>query len=359
MIEEVNILAVDDIEDNLVALAALLKRPGLRLIKARSGSQALEALLADDIALALLDVNMPEMDGFELAELMRGSERTRQVPIIFLTAAVPDRRRVFEGYEAGAVDFLFKPLDPHLLASKVEVFAQFHRQKRQLARQLEQIQQAQAMSDLFIAVLGHDLRNPLSNVVASAAMIDQEPQDLEGTRRKARIIARACGRMDRLIQQVLDFALARVKGGIPVEPTDADLAQIAHRAVAELEPAAAERISVEVAGDTSGRWDPDRMMQVVSNLVANALEHGAPKTPIVIRAAGLDKEVVFEVHNGGVIPAATLPVLFSPFKPRSRPSRGLGLGLYIVDQIVRAHGGTVTVRSNEPEGSFITLRFPR
>jgi two-component system sensor histidine kinase/response regulator len=359
MLEEVNILAVDDIEDNLVALAALLKRPGLRLVKARSGSEALEALLACDIALALLDVNMPEMDGFELAELMRGSERTRQVPIIFLTAAVPDRRRVFEGYEAGAVDFLFKPLDAHLLASKVEVFAQFHRQKRQLARQLEQIQQAQAMSDLFVAVLGHDLRNPLSNIVASTAMLEQDPEDVEGTRKKARIIGRACSRMDRLIQQVLDFALARVKGGIPVTPTDADLAQIAHRAVAELEPAAAARIRVEVSGDTSGRWDPDRMMQVASNLVANALEHGDAKTPIVLRVEGLGAEVRLEVHNGGVIPAATLPALFSPFKPRERPTRGLGLGLYIVDQIVRAHGGTIVVRSEEPEGTSIVLRFAR
>ena len=359
MLEEVSILAVDDIEENLVALAALLKRPGLRLVKARSGNEALEALLAHDIALALLDVNMPEMDGFELAELMRGAERTRQVPIIFLTAAVPDRRRVFEGYEAGAVDFLFKPIDPHLLASKAEVFAQFHRQKRQLARQLEQIQQAQSMSDLFVAVLGHDLRNPLGNIVASASMIEQEPDDVEGTRKKARIIGRACSRMDRLIQQVLDFALARVKGGIPVEPTEADLAQIAQRAVGELEPAAAERIRVEVRGDTAGSWDPDRMMQVITNLLANALEHGDPKTPIVLLVEGTEHEVRLEVKNGGVIPAATQRVLFSPFKPRERPSRGLGLGLYIVDQIVRAHGATVAARSEDPEGTTIALRFPR
>src|SRR5262245_44642822 len=104
MTERVNVLCVDDVEENLIALATLLNNPGLSLITARSGTEALEALLANDIALALVDVNMPGMDGFELAELMRGSERTRHVPIIFLTAATPDRTRVFQGYGAGAVD---------------------------------------------------------------------------------------------------------------------------------------------------------------------------------------------------------------------------------------------------------------
>jgi CheY-like chemotaxis protein len=106
MLEKVNVLAVDDIEENLVALAALLNQSRVQLIPARSGTEALEALLAHDIALALLDVQMPGMDGFELAELMRGSARTKHVPIIFLTAGTPDRTRLFQGYDAGAVDFL-------------------------------------------------------------------------------------------------------------------------------------------------------------------------------------------------------------------------------------------------------------
>lgn len=122
-LDEVTILAVDDVAENLVALGMLLKRPGLRLIEARSGYEALEALLVHDVALALVDVNMPGMDGFELAELMRGTERTRHVPIIFLTASTPDRNRIFKGYDAGAVDFLFKPIDPRLLSTKVDVFA--------------------------------------------------------------------------------------------------------------------------------------------------------------------------------------------------------------------------------------------
>lgn len=359
MNEEVNILAVDDVEENLIALATLLKRPGIRLIEARSGNEALEALLAHDIALALLDVNMPGMDGFELAELMRGSERTRHVPIIFLTASVPERGRVFQGYEAGAVDFLFKPLDPKLLASKVEVFAQLHRQKQQLALQVQQIQQAQAMSDLFVGVLGHDLRNPLGSIVNSAALLELEPGAAEGMLRKVRIIQRASVRMERLISQVLDFALARVKGGIPVALAEADLAAITRQVVSELETAG-ERVRVEALGNLEGHWDADRMMQVISNLVANALEHGEAEAPVRLFLDGTAADVVrVELHNGGVIPRQTLESLFSAFKPRDPHARGLGLGLYIVDQIVRSHRGEVTVRSEEGKGTTFVIRLPR
>src|SRR5690606_24751607 len=120
----VKFLLVDDLEDNLLALSALLRELDVQILTARSGAEALEMLLEHDVALALLDVQMPEMDGFELAELMRGSERTRHVPIIFVTAGVRDAHRHFRGYEAGAVDFLYKPIDPHILRSKAGVFHQ-------------------------------------------------------------------------------------------------------------------------------------------------------------------------------------------------------------------------------------------
>jgi len=134
MTDNVTLLLVDDLEANLVAMAALLSGPGLRLLKARSGEEALELLLAHEVALALVDVQMPGMDGFELAELMRGSERTKHVPIVFVTAGAHDRKRMFRGYDSGAVDFLYKPIEPHILTNKVNVFAELFRQKQALAR---------------------------------------------------------------------------------------------------------------------------------------------------------------------------------------------------------------------------------
>lgn len=138
----VKFLMVDDLDENLVALEALLRRDGLELIKARSGSEALELLLKHDIALALLDVQMPEMNGFELAELMRSLERTRRIPIIFVTALPADETRRFRGYEAGAVDYLQKPIDPQILKGKTGVFFELARQRNELREQADRLRHA-------------------------------------------------------------------------------------------------------------------------------------------------------------------------------------------------------------------------
>ncbi len=128
------ILLVDDLEENLLAMSALLRAPELRVLMARSGAEALEIVLVNEVALALVDVQMPDMDGFELAELMRGSERTKYVPIVFITAGAHDRQRQFKGFNFGAVDFIYKPVEPHVLTSKVAVFVELFRQKKALSR---------------------------------------------------------------------------------------------------------------------------------------------------------------------------------------------------------------------------------
>ena len=130
--EMANILLVDDRPENLLALETILKRPGLNLLKASSGNEALGMVLDHDFALILLDVQMPEMDGFETAELMRGNDETRHIPIIFVTAINKEQKHVFKGYEAGAVDYLFKPLDPDILQGKVNIFLDLYQQKRGL-----------------------------------------------------------------------------------------------------------------------------------------------------------------------------------------------------------------------------------
>ena len=138
-------LLVDDLEENLLSLEGLLRREGLVLLKARSGPEALELLLEYDVALAILDVQMPEMDGYELAELMRGTERTRRAPIIFLTAGAADRQRRFRGYEAGAVDFLNKPIEPDILRSKASVFFELYQQRHQISEAIQRFQAAVAI----------------------------------------------------------------------------------------------------------------------------------------------------------------------------------------------------------------------
>jgi response regulator RpfG family c-di-GMP phosphodiesterase len=140
MLEPTNFLIVDDLEENLLSLEALLQRDGLMFLKARSGEEALEILLKHDVALALLDVQMPGMDGFQLAEFMRGNERARHIPIIFLTAGTTDTQRRFRGYEAGAVDFIQKPIEPDILRSKADVFFDLHQQRRQIQVQRDALE---------------------------------------------------------------------------------------------------------------------------------------------------------------------------------------------------------------------------
>ncbi|MBN9073112.1 MAG: response regulator [Rhizobiales bacterium] len=160
----VRFLLVDDLEENLLSLEALLRRENLVLLKARSGDEALELLLQHDVALALVDVQMPGLNGFELAELMRGNERTRHIPIIFVTAGTADGQRRFRGYEAGAVDFIQKPIEPDILRSKADVFFQLYRQRQQIAAQRDELEaQAEALreagrrKDEFLLTLTHDL----------------------------------------------------------------------------------------------------------------------------------------------------------------------------------------------------------
>jgi two-component sensor histidine kinase len=160
----VSFLLVDDLEDNLISLEALLRKEGLVLLKARSGDEALELLLRNDVALALLDVQMPGLDGFELAELMRGNDRTRRIPIIFVTAGTADNQRRFRGYEAGAVDFIQKPIEPSVLRSKAGVFFELYQQRQQIAaqrdeleRQAEALREAARRKDEFLVTLTHDI----------------------------------------------------------------------------------------------------------------------------------------------------------------------------------------------------------
>ncbi|MDB5895558.1 MAG: hybrid sensor histidine kinase/response regulator [Rhodoferax sp.] len=344
----VKCLLVDDLEENLLALSALLRRDDVELLLARSAREALELVLVHDVALALLDVQMPEMDGFELAELMRGSERTRHVPIIFVTAGARDQQRLFKGYDSGAVDFLFKPIEAHILKSKADVFFQLHRQKQQLAENLEERTETLRLHEMFTAVLGHDLRGPLSAMMMAAQVLARRPD--ESVQKVGARLIRSGHWMGRMIEDVLDVSRARLAGGIPIRRQALDLGELVTRVVGEYQTLfPAHRIEVARAGDLRGEWDEDRLVQVVSNLIGNAVHHGQPEVPVQVRLDGSDADAVrLSVSNGGAIPADVLPTIFDPFRRGGRTSsraEGLGLGLYIVQQIVQGHGGQVEVQT--------------
>jgi two-component system sensor histidine kinase/response regulator len=363
MLPRIKCLLVDDLEENLLALSALLQRDDVDLLTARSGSEALEHLLAHDCALAFLDVQMPDMDGFELAELIRGSERTRQVPLIFVTAGLRERQRVFKGYELGAVDFIYKPIEPHILQNKADVFFQLYRQRQQIAHELQDRTETLRLNEMFSALLAHDLRNPLSAILASAQLLQRRSPDAYSQDAAARILSSG-HRMGRMIEDILDLARARLAGGITIKPQPCDLRVLVERVIHEHQAAAPGRVlAADFRGDLCGYWDSERVAQVASNLIGNALKHGDARPGVEVCVDGsAASRVDLSVSNRGTIPAELVAHLFDPFRGGQRApgrSAGLGLGLYIVYQIVQAHLGTVDVETGRDDRTTFRVVLPR
>jgi two-component system, sensor histidine kinase and response regulator len=358
----INILVVDDFPQNLVATEAILARPGLNVLKASSGDEALELLLANEVALALIDVQMPGMDGFELAEFVRRNPRTSGIPLIFMTAAAQEGTRMFQGYQAGAVDFLNKPVNPDVLRGKVEVFVQLFSQKKQIQQQVEELRQALQVNELFIAVLGHDLRTPLSAIMHGAELIQLLSKDTKVADTAKRIYSSG-DRMEKMVRQLLDVAQLR-SGGLSISKARSDYKTVCKRIIEEIQAAyPSAEIQLECRGDLAGAFDADRMSQILSNLVSNAVQHGEAGAPVLIAVDGSQaSQLVARVHNKGVIPAETLECIFKPFHSADTgrsARRGLGLGLYIVKQFVEAHGGKVAVTSTRNDGTCFEITVPR
>jgi signal transduction histidine kinase len=232
---------------------------------------------------------------------------------------------------------------------------------------VEKLEETIRQNELFAGVLAHDLRNPLNATMTAAEflLMEREGQDRKGDleQKPLSCIISSGRRMSTMINQLLDFTVARTGGGIAVQRQETDLADLCAQAIGEFELAHPEwTIRRDFTGNPRGHWDPNRLLQVFSNLVANAGQHGTQGGGITIKLDGAERDVKIDIHNDGAIPEAILPHLFEPFRTtrhRHSQSCGLGLGLFIVREIVRAHGGTVDVVSSESAGTTFSIRLPR
>ncbi|ABS25242.1 ATP-binding protein [Anaeromyxobacter sp. Fw109-5] len=232
-------------------------------------------------------------------------------------------------------------------------------------RAQEELARALVFREQVMGILGHDLRNPLGAVRALASLLLRRGDVPASAHASLGEIDRAARRMLEMIGTLLDFTDGRFKGALPIAPVPADLHEVCQDVIDELRAADPRRtIQVALEGDGRGTWDPARLAQVVSNLVANALEHGVRGAPVRVTVRGDHQQVAVTVENQGAIPPELRPVLFEPFCSGSRlrdasHARGLGLGLYIVDLVVRAHGGSVSFESTAERGTAFTVRLPR
>lgn len=369
----VTFLLVDDLEENLLSLEALLRRDGLNLLKARSGDEALELLLSNDVALALVDVQMPGLNGFELAELMRGNERTRRVPIIFVTAGSTDAMRRFRGYEAGAVDFIQKPIEADILRSKADVFFELYVQRQQIAQQRDELEiQAAALRDAdrrkdeFLATLAHELRNPLAPLRNGLDLLRRNPNG-DNAADIRDMMDRQLVHLVRLIDDLLDMSRVS-QGKIELRRAPTKIEDVIRSAVEASRPqidASGHELVIDMPQTTL--WvdgDSARLAQVVSNLLNNAGKYTPLGGRIELSARIASDDVVIAVSDNGIgIPAEMQGRVFQLFAQvddhLERAQGGLGIGLALVKQLVTLHGGTIDVTSpGAGHGTVFTLRLP-
>jgi len=389
------LLIVDDLPENLRALDAVIRDEQRIVYQASSGEEALSLLLEHEFALAILDVQMPGMDGFELAELMRGTERTRNIPIVFVSAAGRELNYAFKGYETGAVDFLYKPLDPDAVRSKVNVFVTLDQQRREMRRQMEaiecsrreqevllrelnatqgELERSLRMRDEFMSLVAHELRTPLNTLFLETQMRSLQLKrgnlpafNPEQVGNMIKRDERQIRSMIRLIDDMLD--VSRMKSGtLSIRPGRVELMGLLERVVNDLSLAAAAagcKLVLEPHLPVEGWWDEFRIEQVVVNLLTNALRYGGGgEIEITVHkescnVGGFNVRIDVTDHGKGIAPDF-LERIFEPYErgAKSGEPKGLGLGLYISRQLATSHGGQLTVASTQGQGATFSLTLP-
>ncbi|WP_137173278.1 hybrid sensor histidine kinase/response regulator [Massilia sp. HP4] len=384
------ILIVDDLPENLQALEALLRHEQRAIYQAASGEQALALLLEHEFALAILDVQMPGMDGFELAEVMRSTTRTRHIPIVFVSAAGRELDYAFKGYESGAVDFMYKPLDADAVRSKVNVFVALDQQRRETRRQMlaleqsrheqevllrelnqtqQELQRSLRMRDEFMSLVAHELRTPLNTLFLETQMRSLQLKRgntaaFGGQQMEAMIQRdeRQIKSMIRLIDDMLDVSRMR-SGKLSIRPAKVELMNLLERVVSDLSLQAAttgSSLTLRPHEGVDGCWDEFRVEQVIVNLLTNALRYGCGQ-PVEVSVERSGETVRIDVRDQGKgIAPSDLERIFEPYErgARNGEPKGLGLGLYISRQLAISHGGELRVASKPGEGSVFSLVLP-
>ncbi|MEO8179610.1 MAG: ATP-binding protein [Deltaproteobacteria bacterium] len=358
---------------------------GLKLLEDLNSGLAPEVLV--------LDWQMPDLTGLEVCRFVRSSKDLAELPILVLTSKGGDSMAV-EALAAGANDFLRIPFSPAELEARVSALVQVASLYAGLAKAEGRLRVEADFRERFMGMLAHDLRQPLNTMVlanralSSQAAVSQaavsqaavsqaavsqaavSPAQVSradaGAAEREQLLAmqlRAAERMQRMISELLDFTRNRPESGLPIQPQLSDFGAIVRASWAEIRLGHPDRaVDLRIEGQCDGLWDRDRLAQLCSNLLGNAIEHSTPGSTIEVQLTATPRQAQLRVANQGLaIPPELLPTLFQPFRRglgATSPNGSLGLGLYIVEQIVQAHSGTVTARSDASRTEFIVC-LPR
>jgi signal transduction histidine kinase len=383
MSRRASILLVDDRPENLLALEAALEPLNQSLVKANSGEEALRLLLKQEFAVILLDVQMPGIDGFDTAMQIKQREKTKDIPIIFLTAISREPHHALRGYSTGAVDYIAKPFDPWVLRAKVAVFVDLYeknallksqkellairleereRVERALEEKAQELERSNADLQQFAYVASHDLQEPLRVMNGYLGILKDQLGSNEEALALVTRVENATGRMDNLIQDLLDFARVDTQR----EPfRDANCNEVVEYALGNLEVAVNESHAKVLYADLpTVKGDQGQLVQLFQNLIANAIKFRGDEPPVVeITAEDQGDQWMFAIKDNGIgMEQANVERIFTIFERLNPMDRypGSGIGLSVCKKIIERHGGSVWADSEKGAGTtiFFTLKKP-
>lgn len=356
------ILLVDDREENLYSLENMLLEDDRDFLKAGSGKEALKIAFREDLSLVLLDVQMPDMDGFEVAQLLKSTARTKKIPIVFVTAISKESRYVIKGLEGGAVDYLFKPLDTEVTRAKVTTLLQFYKQQQELEQKNAELAVLNEQKNYFLGMAAHDLRNPLGNIQTFSDFILHEgagnlsPQHVEFLQ----IIRNSSTFMLNMVNNLLDVSKIE-SGKLDLHLEATNMVELIKNNI-NLNKNISDKKNISLSFSFTEEpvqvnIDKTQIEQVLNNLITNAIKFSNSGTVIEIGLEKNDSGLVLSVKDQGQgIPPSEVEKLFSPFQKTSVKStageKSTGLGLAIVKKIVEAHHGKIWVESEVGKGSI-------
>ncbi len=383
--EKFNILIVDDRPENLLTLETIIDSDELTIIKALSGNEALGLMIDYDISLVLLDVNMPGMDGFETAELMRGSERTKSIPIIFITATFRQPKQIFRGYETGAVDYLYKPLDRKILQNKIRAYIDFFKQKhalqvttKELQGTISELEKARRIAEeatlaksSFLASMSHEIRTPLNGIIGMTDLILMDRDITDQYFEHLTDIKQSSESLLEIINEILDISKIEADK-LEIEHIEFSLRDLLEKIVRLLSVKIFQK-KLELILQHPATMpdvvigDPTRLRQVLINLVGNAIKF--TETGTVTLAVGITgvqngvNDFEFTVKDTGIgISADKTDILFESYRQAdastTRNYGGTGLGLTISKKLVEMMGGKIGVESTPGKGSTFHFNLP-
>ena len=383
--EKIKLLLVDDEPRNLDALEAVLDADGYTMLRAEDADRALRVLLEHDIAAIVLDIKMPRVNGIELAQIIKGTKRFRQIPILFLTAHMLEDADVLSGYGAGAVDYLTKPFNPQILRHKVAVFADLFRKTRALAELNEKLEQrvaerteelqksetalraAARQKDEFLATLAHELRNPLAPIRTGLDLLMQiqAPQTQVAGKTLA-AMNRQLDHIVRLIDDLLD--VSRISRGVlELKKEVTNLATLIQASIDQFKPVFEQRgikLVIAMPPSITAIVDPTRVAQVIGNLLHNASKFTQNGGTVRIDLELIGGDAIVRITDNGVgIPSDQIDRVFEMFarieRTASKGDRGAGIGLALAKRLARMHGGDLTAWSaGENRGTTFTVGIP-